>query len=121
MPTPEIIVENEIFDWLWTLEDCKAFKVYNGATKGVKKKGGVRKRPNGIPDIIGCYRGRFFCIEVKAPSKKPSKDQEIFMGDILNCGGVALWSDSLDKCIAAFNFQFGVMNNDALEVERLIF
>lgn len=121
MPTPESIVENEIFDWLWTLEDCKAFKVYNGATKGVKKKGGVRKRPNGIPDILGVYKGTGFCIEVKAGKNKPSVDQEEFMADYLACGGVAFWTNNLDHCIKTFNLHFGVMDNKALEVEQLIF
>ena len=110
MPTKETLVENEIFDWLWTIEGLKCFKVYNGATKGTKKRGGYRKKPNGIPDIIGCFRGRFFCIEVQAEKNKPSEDQEILISEILDCGGVAFWANSLENCINAFNFHFSIMD-----------
>lgn len=41
----------------------------------------------GLPDLIGCHRGRFFAIEVKMPGNKPSKIQRHVMGKIEAAGG----------------------------------
>lgn len=49
----------------------------------------------GIPDIIGCYRGRFISFEVKrGPGYPPTKLQVYVMGKIKAAGGVAalIWS-----------------------------
>lgn len=44
----------------------------------------------GIPDIIGCYRGRFIAFEVKRPGKNPTQLQAYMLGRITRAGGVAL-------------------------------
>lgn len=41
----------------------------------------------GLPDLIGCYRGRFFGVEVKMPGNKPSKIQRHIMRKIADAGG----------------------------------
>ena len=38
-------------------------------------------------DVIGCFRGRFFAIETKAPGEKPTKIQAENIATILNAGG----------------------------------
>ena len=43
----------------------------------------------GLPDIICCYRGRFVAFEVKAPSGRPSKLQEITIAKIKAAKGEA--------------------------------
>jgi len=44
----------------------------------------------GIPDIIGCYRGRFIAFEVKRDAKgKPTAMQAYMMEKITAAGGVA--------------------------------
>ena len=106
MPTPETVIETEILDWLVTLEKCTAVKLYNGAGRGTKKRN-TKHRPLGIPDIVGVYDSRFFAIEVKAGYNKPSDHQIKFIERILDCGGVALWTSSIDDCKASFNFHFG--------------
>jgi Holliday junction resolvase len=45
---------------------------------------------SGVPDIIGCYKGRFFGIECKARRNKPTALQEKNLRDIKNMGGIAL-------------------------------
>ena len=45
---------------------------------------------SGVPDIIGCYEGRFFGIECKAGSNKPTPLQEKNLTDIKNNGGIAV-------------------------------
>jgi len=45
---------------------------------------------SGVPDIIGCYEGRFFGIECKAGGNKPTPLQEKNLTDISNNGGIAV-------------------------------
>ena len=47
----------------------------------------------GIPDVVGCYRGLFFGIEVKVPGKKPSKIQNYRLRCIREAGGIGFWGD----------------------------
>ncbi len=44
----------------------------------------------GLPDLIGCHRGRFVAIEVKMPGKEheTSSRQELTMHRIGNAGGI---------------------------------
>jgi len=51
----------------------------------------------GVPDIIACVKGRFIAIEVKRPGKKPEPIQEAFLESINKKGGIAFWTDNLDK------------------------
>ena len=44
----------------------------------------------GIPDVICCYRGRFFGFEVKADTGQPTELQKATIRKILACGGTAL-------------------------------
>lgn len=44
---------------------------------------------HGVPDFICCHRGVFITIETKAAGKKPTRLQDIEMGNISNAGGVA--------------------------------
>lgn len=48
---------------------------------------------SGVPDIVGCYRGRFFGIECKAKGNKPTELQKLNLNKIENTGGVALVID----------------------------
>lgn len=43
----------------------------------------------GIPDILGCYDGRFVSIEVKQPGESPSPRQKLVLGRIERSGGIA--------------------------------
>jgi hypothetical protein len=42
---------------------------------------------SGIPDIVGCYRGRFFAIECKAGKGKTTALQEKNIAQIRKAGG----------------------------------
>ena len=44
---------------------------------------------SGVPDIVGCYKGKFFAIECKAGKNKPTEIQQINLDDIDRCGGAA--------------------------------
>lgn len=43
----------------------------------------------GIPDIVGCYRGRFFAVECKAGKGKTTAIQEAEIEKIRKAGGKA--------------------------------
>ena len=45
---------------------------------------------SGVPDIIGCYKGRFFGIECKAGKGKPTPLQEKNIAQIIAQGGLAI-------------------------------
>ena len=46
----------------------------------------------GVPDILGCFKGRFVAFEVKRPGCKPTKLQLYVIGRIQTAGGLGLWS-----------------------------
>lgn len=44
---------------------------------------------NGVSDLIVCYKGSFYAIELKAKNGVPSKQQEKFIDKVLLAGGAA--------------------------------
>lgn len=66
--------------------------------KALKRKGGFwfkvhgsAYQTTGIPDILGCYKGRFVAFEVKIPGKDStlSKRQRLMLLRIRQHGGVS--------------------------------
>lgn len=57
----------------------------------------------GIPDIIGCYRGRFVSFEVKRPGNHPTKLQEYKMKQITQAGGIARVIHSAEEAEAVID------------------
>lgn len=45
---------------------------------------------SGVPDIVACYRGRFFGFECKAGKNKPTELQMKNLRQIADAGGVAM-------------------------------
>jgi len=45
---------------------------------------------SGVPDIVGCYNGKFFGIECKAGKNKPTALQLRNLKQIADNGGIAL-------------------------------
>ena len=52
-------------------------------------------------DFIGCYKGRFFAIETKAPGKTPTARQQATLNAMNAAGAFAVAVDSVGK-LAAF-------------------
>jgi len=44
-------------------------------------------------DVVGCFRGRFFAIELKAPGKKPTPRQKLCIAQMREAGGVVFVID----------------------------
>ena len=76
--TPEAKVKKEVVAHLKTLGAYYFYPVTGGYGK------------SGVPDIIGCYGGKFFGIECKAGKNKPTPLQEKNLNDIKLNQGIAL-------------------------------
>lgn len=50
--------------------------------------GGSVYMPRGIPDIIGCFLGRFVAFEVKQPGEKPTPIQRLTIQLLKKAGAV---------------------------------
>ena len=76
----------QIMRYLKTVPGCFAWKEHGGPHGTA-----------GIPDIICCYRGRFVGLEVKTPSGKLSKLQEITIQKIRATKGLAFKVTSVEE------------------------
>ena len=72
-------------------------KVKNAVVKQLKELGAYYFYPvtggygaSGVPDIVGCYRGKFFAIECKAGKNKPTALQQKNIDTIRAHKGLAL-------------------------------
>ena len=75
--TPESKVKKKVADVLKTL----------GAYFFYPATGGYGK--SGVPDIVGCYEGKFFGIECKAGKNTPTALQEMNLKQISEACGLA--------------------------------
>jgi hypothetical protein len=82
---PEKLIVNKIKDWLSV--NCSGFYF--------KVHGGPYQR-SGLPDIMGCWNGRFIGIEVKQPGGKPTELQQRTINDINRAGGLAFVACSVE-------------------------
>jgi len=64
----------------------------------IKTHGGLFQS-SGLPDLLGCYRGRFIGIEIKVLGKKPTKIQENIIQKIIKAGGIAGVATSVDEAL----------------------
>jgi hypothetical protein len=74
----EAAITAAIQRYLKTVPECFYFKEHGG-----------QYGTAGLPDLILCYRGRFVAFEVKTPSGKPSKLQELTIAKIKAAKGEA--------------------------------
>ena len=75
--TPEAKVKKKVTDQLKELGAYYFFPLTGGFGKG------------GVPDIVGCYHGRFFAFECKAGKNKPTPLQQKNLDDIQKANGVS--------------------------------
>lgn len=67
---------------------CVAYLKSIGAYYFFPATGGYGK--SGVPDIVGCYKGKFFGIECKAGTNKPTELQKLQLKLIADAGGIAM-------------------------------
>jgi Holliday junction resolvase len=76
--TPEAKVKKKCVEYLKSI----------GAYYFFPATGGYGK--SGVPDIVGCYKGRFFGIECKAGKNTPTELQKNQLRLIAESGGIAM-------------------------------
>lgn len=57
----------------------------------------------GVPDVLGCLKGRFFALEVKKPTGRLSKIQSYQLKKVRDAGGIAARVDSLEDAKKVLN------------------
>jgi len=77
---------SKIIKYLRGLDGCFCWKEHGGMYGTA-----------GIPDIIACIGGRFIAFEVKVPTGKLTKLQEITIGKINTAGGIAVKVTSVEE------------------------
>ncbi len=65
----------------------------------------MRGAEAGTADIIGCYKGRYFAIEAKVGRNKPTVEQERFLADVREAGGIAFAAWTLDDIDNNFDWE----------------
>ena len=75
--TPEAKVKKKVAEQLRALNAYYFYPVTGGYGR------------SGVPDIVGCYKGKFFGIECKAGSNKPTALQERNLKEIAVSEGMA--------------------------------
>jgi Holliday junction resolvase len=75
--TPEAKVKKKVADALKKLGAYYFYPVTGGYGK------------SGVPDIVGCYEGRFFGIECKAGKGKTTTLQDMNLKQITAAGGIS--------------------------------
>ena len=58
---------------------------------------GPMSQPRGVADIIGCYQGRFFAIEIKRPGRKATPEQARFLSEVCKANGIAFVAHSVEE------------------------
>jgi penicillin-binding protein-related factor A (putative recombinase) len=76
--TPEAKVKKQVVQQLKLLDAYYFYPVTGGYGR------------SGVPDIVGCYKGKFFAIECKAGKNKPTPVQELNIHQIQKNSGIAL-------------------------------
>jgi len=85
-PMKESEIVNKIRSFLKSTPECFFWKEHGGMYGTA-----------GIPDIICCYRGRFYGFEVKNEIGRPTKLQEATIRKIREAGGVAVIVRSVEE------------------------
>jgi Holliday junction resolvase len=67
---------------------------------------------SGVPDVICCYKGRFFGFECKAGKNKPTALQELNLNEIRAAGGFAIIVDEENVGIMR-DYVVGATNDDS--------
>ena len=76
--TPEAKVKKKVVQQLKLLDAYYFYPVTGGYGR------------SGVPDIVGCYKGKFFAIECKAGTNRPTPLQALNLEQIMLTGGIAL-------------------------------
>ncbi len=96
-------IELEILTWLNLQQRCKAWKNKSQGTfdpyKKVFRKNGGKFTEKGTSDILGIWRGKMLCIEVKSAKGRLRPEQKDFLQAMANLGAICMIARSLQDVI----------------------
>lgn len=95
-PLTEAELTKQIRDWL-DANHIWHYKHWQGSRRG-------RSGRKGVSDIIGIYKGKFMAIEVKTGTNL-SREQAIFLGEVIQADGIAIVARSLEDVINGLRVQ----------------
>lgn len=96
--------------YFWRQNSGVARNTYTNKDGEVKERF-WRAGMKGISDILGVYRGYFVAIEVKAKGEKARPEQEEFIRNIRESGGIAFVCDNDDHAIPMLYQYFQYLEN----------
>lgn len=109
-------IEREILTWLNLQPRCKAWKNKSQGTfdptKGIFRRNGGAFTEKGTSDILGIYRGKMLCIEVKSAKGRLRPEQKEFLQRMADLGAVCMMARSLEDVISLFAAFFGNESSD---------
>lgn len=96
-------VQKPLLDALNMLPGCWATRCNSGNVEITDRETGKNRwmalAKKGTADVIGCYKGIFFGIEVKKPGGIVKIDQIIWLKNIIKLGGIAFVADDWRKAV----------------------
>lgn len=100
----EAMITEQVIGWLrsrgWRCERVQS-GLYDSAKIGKKVRVGIR----GVPDW-NCFKGsRYFKLELKAPGRTLSEDQERYFAEAKRDRLNVMWADSLGSFLARFEVE----------------
>lgn len=61
-------------------------------------------------DFTGCYKGFFFIIETKAPTKEPTPRQWLIINAVKAAQGTTIWGNDWTKLYQALKYYFDMVD-----------
>lgn len=99
-------IQNAILEYLSFLPDCKAWTNKSTGTYDPRSQRFIPQRGKfhnrGVSDIIGIYRGKMLCIEVKSKKGKLAPHQEMFLQEMKRHGAIAFVARSVNDVAEVF-------------------
>ena len=89
-----------------SVQGCKAIKIYSG----------LFASQAGTPDIVGCYRGQAFFVEVKTKAGKATKLQTARAREWTHVGAYVFRAHSLEAGVAMFEVMQSQVDQGGVDV-----
>ena len=98
----ESTIQHDVLDYLnrfpgWFIWRQGGHAVYDPIRRVFRKPGKFEMK--GRSDLVGTYKGKIICLEIKTPEGRISPDQAVFLKKIKDLGGYAWILRSLTEAV----------------------
>lgn len=96
-------IENSILEALQTIKGCKVWKnqsvgIYDPTKKSFRRRS--KYQIKGVSDILGIYKGKMLCLEVKTKKGRLSPEQKQFLEEMQALGAATACVRSIPEALA---------------------